>query len=387
MSFVLAAQQSVGPQGGLDALFVVAAFGLAAFLFVVGFLAYRTSRAQKAMRRPLLVASTVSLVVDGLLLAVGIAEVVLRIAVPGGYFAARPRPGTTADPVVERLPDGQAWWEYRSARGFDSNGYREPFEQPESNSYRIVLLGDSVTFGVTLPVAETYPALLHQGLNSFCATSVQTYNLAVPGYSTLQERLSLERKGLKLKPHLVVLAAVPNDMEQYTVIGSMAYDVRLKDQDGVPVLDDLPLPDSVNRFLAGHSVLYQFLVLKGLKTFDTLSGRSQDHVNASVAEMERIRVLVDKAQANIVVVLFPTLGGLYAPESEADRLFFEPVRKWASESSVAVIDLRESLADRWDPGLGLEDGVHLSARGHRVVAEVLEEELLRLRFVSSDCRK
>ena len=76
---------------------------------------------------------------------------------------------------------------------------------------RIVVLGDSITFGNDLPVEATYPwrveALLREA-----GRNVEVCNLGVTGYDTLQEALALERIGLGLEPDLVVVGFCLNDV-------------------------------------------------------------------------------------------------------------------------------------------------------------------------------
>jgi hypothetical protein len=70
---------------------------------------------------------------------------------------------------------------------------------------RVLMLGDSITFGSGVRDEET-----------FCALMAQRYdvvNLGVEGYGTDQELLKLEREGLAYHPDVVVLNfTVANDI-------------------------------------------------------------------------------------------------------------------------------------------------------------------------------
>jgi lysophospholipase L1-like esterase len=78
---------------------------------------------------------------------------------------------------------------------------------------RILYLGDSVTVGYRLAShADSYPYLTGERLQRLTGRPVETVNGAVNGYATWQERLWLEREGLRYHPDLVILGFVLNDV-------------------------------------------------------------------------------------------------------------------------------------------------------------------------------
>jgi len=75
---------------------------------------------------------------------------------------------------------------------------------------RIVVLGDSLTFGNNLAENDTYCAQLEQ-IFAGQGRAVEVCNLGVAGYDTLQEARVFERRGASLAPDLVVLGFCVND--------------------------------------------------------------------------------------------------------------------------------------------------------------------------------
>jgi lysophospholipase L1-like esterase len=75
----------------------------------------------------------------------------------------------------------------------------------------VIVLGDSITFGNSLALADTFSAQLQQRLVSQ-GRNVEILNFGVGGYDTLQEVSLLEIRGLKYRPSLVVLAYCLNDI-------------------------------------------------------------------------------------------------------------------------------------------------------------------------------
>ena len=79
---------------------------------------------------------------------------------------------------------------------------------------RVAALGDSSTFGWGVEEFESYPARLAPALATRLGVApdrVEVLNLGVPGYSSFQGRVLLERRALALAPDLVVWSYLSND--------------------------------------------------------------------------------------------------------------------------------------------------------------------------------
>jgi len=81
---------------------------------------------------------------------------------------------------------------------------------------RVVILGDSVTFGHGLEAPEAFPQLLEGSLRA-SGRDVDVFNLALPGWSTRQERLAYERIARKYRPNVVVLGVCLNDLAELQI--------------------------------------------------------------------------------------------------------------------------------------------------------------------------
>ncbi len=79
------------------------------------------------------------------------------------------------------------------------------------NTFRILILGDSVTFGHG--AVHDYPSLLESLLKQWRpATDWQVWNLGVPGYNTSQELAQLRELGPAYQPDLVIVGFFINDI-------------------------------------------------------------------------------------------------------------------------------------------------------------------------------
>lgn len=98
----------------------------------------------------------------------------------------------------------------------NSQGFRGPEPSSDPAQQRVIVLGDSITFGNNLALEETFPFQLQQQLSSH-GRKLEVLNFGVHGYDTLQEVSSLELRGLKYHPELVVVAYCLNDVSVSSV--------------------------------------------------------------------------------------------------------------------------------------------------------------------------
>ncbi len=87
-------------------------------------------------------------------------------------------------------------------------------EKPEG-TFRVVAIGDSLTFGYGAPQEGTWPAALQRELVRDASTlgvrSVEVLNLGVSGYNSADEACVLEAKALALAPDVIVVGYFLND--------------------------------------------------------------------------------------------------------------------------------------------------------------------------------
>ena len=97
----------------------------------------------------------------------------------------------------------------------NSYGMRDDEPQPRSDPvHRIVVIGDSFTFGFGISGSETYGNQLERFLNEgYANKEFEVLNLGVGGYSSKDEVSSLYYKGIKWNPELIVLGYTLNDPE------------------------------------------------------------------------------------------------------------------------------------------------------------------------------
>jgi len=131
----------------------------------------------------------------------GLAEAGVRL-----LGLARPRP-TGYAPVNTARP---------VSKPRNSLGYRDlerAVEKPPG-ARRIVVLGDSFTWGAGVDFDDAYPQRLERALARRHGGAVEVVNLALPAFKTDDELAVLETQGFAYRPDAVLLGFVLNDAEE-----------------------------------------------------------------------------------------------------------------------------------------------------------------------------
>ena len=147
------------------------------------------------------------------LLSMALIEVWVRLS----WDSKRGAPGFyVSDPMLgQRLSPGYDGWFAGVPVHINELGFRDRREyalKKQPGTFRIIVLGDSVTFGHGSLDETTYPFLLEQRLKAWRPdVNWEVWNLGVPGYNTRQELAYLEAVGQRYAPDLVVVGFYPND--------------------------------------------------------------------------------------------------------------------------------------------------------------------------------
>ena len=126
-------------------------------------------------------------------------------------------------------------------------GFRrsEPFASKEPNVFRIMVVGDSLTYGYGIPQESTFTALLNKWLSQ--DYRIEVLNLGVSGYQS-EDVLHIIQKWLpQVQPNLVIYAVCLNDFLPSAV----------GEYNGNQYA--FPLPGRVKRFFIAHTLTGAFL--------------------------------------------------------------------------------------------------------------------------------
>jgi hypothetical protein len=258
-------------------------------------------------------------------------------------------------------------------------GFRDEREFTcDSSRVTIAFLGDSFTFGYGVEGDETFARLIEQQL-----AGTRSYNFGVPGYGIDQMYLTLRHYGKELRPRLVLLALIRDDMTRslsaYRIRDSLfaqrlagtrgwlskpLFGIR---DDSLTILTEADRPNRLFRFIRDRS-----RILEGWRrATDRLDMRYPVSARWKLNQrlLEATRDLTAELGADFLVVRIPELREIESGPSPIP--LFQ--RKF-EEMGIHYLDLGEALPERPDTLFYPKDG-HLNVRGHRFAADRILEYL------------
>ncbi|NQS97172.1 MAG: SGNH/GDSL hydrolase family protein [candidate division Zixibacteria bacterium] len=148
------------------------------------------------------------------LLFVAVLEVGLRvIELKFGFLPAEPPQWIKFSPTLhfEIQPNIKCSIFYTLAET-NSYGLRNPeFSLEKRDTFRIVCLGNSCTFGNLLHTEETYCRKLESLFRQRFGGKIQVINAGIPGYTSYQGSVFLNERALSYKPDLLIVSYGFND--------------------------------------------------------------------------------------------------------------------------------------------------------------------------------
>jgi lysophospholipase L1-like esterase len=328
-------------------------------------------------------------------------------------FAIKPN----LDNVHVESDDGADYKISTDSLGLRNTDNRATSPKPD-NTRRVLILGDSYTFGVGVDQAETFPAVTEKLLNTSGTLKYQIINAGTPGWGT-QNQLALWReKGKAMQPDTVVIAYYQNDLDDnlryplFTladgkVMPNPAAIDKLHDEKS-NITNFIPLYD----WLCSHSHLINYLrrtiaarqqvarMESGQAAHQSSPGQTEPTTHTLTVNLERydgkiylrdrfnlyetlMQEMINditSSGADVVILLIagPTdlTGASGARYTEAERL----ARQWAGESeNIQALSLRPvfgPLHFKEKRKLYLDVDRHFSIEGNRAAAEALTPLLL-----------
>lgn len=284
------------------------------------------------------------------------------------YWFWELRPGSR----VARCPDER----------INAAGYRGPERSPwpDPGMFRIVVLGDSTTFGLGVCWSETYAALLQRELRG-----VEVLNFGVEGFSAFQGEKLLEGRIVGYHPRVVVavfgavneaLPALGHDVDSKFTITSRANPLAVVWRDR---LDDMRILQLMERLIGRR--LERGIELKAHENWEKWNRGSRDYVrNQSVASFERsLERIVRSARSHDarVVLLSPPRRTIVETRWPWVNEYSAAIERVASRLNVPFWDVRAAF--RAVPGADEKlflDYYHPNAAGHQLYARFLAEKII-----------
>ena len=234
---------------------------------------------------------------------------------------------------------------------------------------QVVVLGDSILFGVHLPARARAAAML--------SSRWAITDLAAPGYSTVQMRIALRRhledkdRG---KPEIVVFSLFHNDSADWQQAGSGVRRGCLRFRVPVPGLGHARLDPATAWWIYRYSAVFRATCRPWIYT----ERRCQEAAELRmVSEARAIEAMAREAGAKVVLVILPDTRGTWDDVTRArpSMHWYDVIGGDLRRKGAVVIEAQEALSKRPLSEIALDDTGHLNEAGQRLLAEAIEEGL------------
>jgi hypothetical protein len=234
---------------------------------------------------------------------------------------------------------------------------RDYEQSPAPGTYRIALTGPSFVMGSGVADEQVFEWLLEDRFNREYPdgpyTSYEILNFAVPGYSALQELISLEQKGWSFRPEALFFVA--HQREEEAVVRYLA--------DRISVGAELPYPDLME--LTGQTG-----AAAGLTKVET--ERRLNPIGTEILSWTYRRIVEDSRARGVlpIYIFMPTLENTLRAEEVRHLIGL------AEEAGFIVLDLSDAYANQDEASIVVAYwDKHPNAKGHALIAERLYQVL------------
>jgi lysophospholipase L1-like esterase len=282
---------------------------------------------------------------------------------------------------------------------------REHARRKSGADFRIVVLGDSVTFGYGVAEDETYPKRLEALLARRAPRSrAEVLNFGVGGYNAYNEAMLFADLGPAYEPDLVLVQFCINDLNDPT----LHFDRQTRLELGS--LPDAAFPNPALRFASAAPRSPAVRLCRRLRICALIHDRLQDfepraaaaawaaalaprdgpeHVtewNWLRARYREIAQVASRNGAQLVVLAFPFAAQLEDPTRRGAQVQLDQMGR---QEGWDTIDLLPAFQEGTRSQRLFTDAWHPTAAGHRLAAQVVARELACRGLLpverSSDC--
>jgi len=269
---------------------------------------------------------------------------------------------------------------YRSEKvNINSRGFRGEELPPDCDErFKIVVVGESTVFGWDVADEESFPAQLGRYLASRAPDSVCVVNAGVPSYTSAQTLIYLRDLVVDLKPDLVLIDIMWNDIWYSSI------------KNWFPEMLVLRRPKPWRLFLLRRSGLYTALALRAdgdggdvdifneaaLEYYEHNLGEMVSACQAAGVSVALVRAPFDASHIDDAQSPIPGQRHFSKPFIvELQKRYTDAMRRVSAAHGVPLLDHKVSGEHLGQNAL-FGDPVHPTAQGNRLIAEDLGTYIL-----------
>ena len=287
----------------------------------------------------------------------------------------------------------------------NSLGFRgkEPTSDYDSKDLRVLVLGNSLTFGAGMDDDSTYPSQLERMLRERYPGRVAVINAGTPAFQIRQYIAFLEKKLTDLRPNLVILGMGWIDLHHYPRLGQKEGKVDQETWEGIrkrfeqkdsqktaPKTADAKFKDLIRHWRFLYVVNYYFNLCKahlrpkhhlrwGKGMFKgELDEQITERLRFSEEKLPYLAQLCEHADAKFLVTFFPDYRQIFKHYPRS--VWPSALIRTCNEARIPNMDFLPVLRDAHSQ-LGQKlfvpyDLFHYSVKGNKVIAKAIYDEIL-----------
>ena len=252
----------------------------------------------------------------------------------------------------------------------------QTYRAKQPDEFRIVILGDSLTFGHGLPqTADTFCHRLQERLSNSSQVKTAVFNFGASAYSVKEMAASLKHRALTLNPDLALMAIIPDDLDisRTPDLDRWGFQHNKKKSDWI---------DKDSRIKRGlrslHSVYWIRDAINDFRHRGATPPPTSVLPAAHIDAVRHIRAFTQTARENGIharVVLLPTIRNQETAGLIRAKLVDERIPHFDLTAITDDLSPTEYAVNRYNS--------HPSAEVHRRIAAALEKEIQSLCLIDS----
>jgi lysophospholipase L1-like esterase len=232
--------------------------------------------------------------------------------------------------------------------------------QRAPGAMRVMFVGDSVTYGTTrVDQRDIFTEVLRRDLPAIVHRPVEVLNASAGAWAPDNELGYLRSRGI-FQSDLVLLVLNDGDLSQpRSTIAQVG--------------DDLPQrrPATAIGELYERYIRPRVLHLAGKQDAgDSADANASEVVRENITDLDAMNQLVTAQGARLLLVFIPFRKGMPTAALASQAM----LTQWCHAHGVGMFDLTAAESSYTADQISLDGGIHLNAKGHRIVAEAIERE-------------
>ncbi len=239
----------------------------------------------------------------------------------------------------------------------------------EVNTKRIIVIGDSVIFGVRVNEQDTFSSVLENKLNNNSEINYEVWNAGVSCYNSVENYLQL-KKLLTYEPDMIILGFVNNDISDPSCF--------VFDKESF-INNNLMIKMIEHTFLRRINLtnliiknIYNYQKKKAIIKFDKLI--SNDYVQENKNAFFKMLNLTEQKNISLIILNIPSMKEPYYSSYQQEIINSS---KKLNKTMIDIYQVYQQEGIYWQGSLRQvnEDYLHPNEKGHKLIAERIFQEL------------